>query len=79
MGQVPHMNLNMPAIPSQWQFSEIMKFFIDLGNAQWVDASGVDEQQDAFDLYEHLVSPTKQDDVEPDSYVGKPDAAGVAG
>ena len=55
-----------------------MKFLVDLGNAQWVDGSGFDEQQEAFDLYEHLVSPNQKDDGEPDSYVGKPDAAGVA-
>ena len=78
MCRVPHMNLKMPAIPSKWQFSVIMKFLVDLGNAQWVDGSGVDEQQEAFDLYEHLVSPNQKDDGEPDSYVGKPDAAGVA-
>ena len=71
------MKLKMPAIPSQWQFSEIMKLFIDLGNAQWVDGSGVGEQQDALDLFEHLVSPTKKDDGEQDSYVGKPDVAGL--
>ena len=54
-----------------------MKLFIDLGNAQWVDGSGVGEQQDALDLFEHLVSPTKKDDGEQDSYVGKPDVAGL--
>ena len=54
------MKLKMPAIPSQWQFSEIMKLFIDLANAQWVDGSGVGEQQDALDLFEHLsVQPKK--------------------
>jgi hypothetical protein len=64
----------MLTFPSQWHFSEIKKFLIDIGNAQWVESSGIDEHQEAFELYEHLITPTKSDDVKPDSNVGKPDA-----
>ena len=73
------MSLKMVVIPSQWHFSAIMKFLIDLGNAQWIDGSGIDEQQEAFDMYEHLIRTTKADDVEPDSSVGKPEAERAAG
>ena len=64
----------MLTFPSQWHFSEIKKFLIDIGNAQWVESSGIDEHQEAFELYEHLISPTKPDDAKPDSNVEKPDA-----
>ena len=64
----------MLAFPSQWNLSEIKKFLIDIGNAQWVDDSGIDKDQDVFELYEHIISPTKAEDVKADSYVGMPDA-----
>ena len=57
----------------------MIKFLIDLGNAQWIDGSGIDEKQEAFDIYEHLISTTKADDAEPDSSVGKPDTERAAG
>ena len=38
------MSLKMVVIPSQWHFSAMMKFLIDLGNAQWIDGSGIDEK-----------------------------------
>ena len=58
------MSLKMVVIPSQRHFSAMMKFLIDLGNAQWIDGSGIDEKQEAFDIYEHLISTTKADDAE---------------
>ena len=63
----------MLAFPSQWHFSEIKKLLIDIGNAQWVDSSGIDEHQEAFEFYEHLISPSKTDGVKPDSNVVQPE------
>ena len=64
----------MLAFLSQWHFSEIKKLLINIGNAQWVDSSGIDEHKEAFEFHEHLISPTQEDDVKPVSNVGKPDA-----
>lgn len=62
----------MLSFPSQWHFSGIKKLLIDIGNAQWVDSSGIDEHQEAFEFYEHLISPTQTEGVKPDSNVGQP-------
>ena len=56
----------MIAFPNQWHASKIKKFLVDIGNAQWVD-SGIDTNQDAFELYEHLINRTKDKDRTPDS------------
>ena len=64
----------MLAFLSQWHFSEIKKLLINIGNAQWVDSSGIDEHKEAFEFHEHLISPTQEDGVKPVSNVGKPDA-----
>ena len=58
--------LTMITFPPQLHFSAIKKFLIDIGNAQWVDGSGVDEYQEAFELYEHLHKPSKFKAVKPD-------------
>ena len=63
----------MLSFPSQWHFSEIKKLLIDIGNAQWVDSSGIDEHQEAFEFYEHLISPTQTEGVKSDSNVGQPE------
>ena len=60
----------MIAFPNQWHASKIKKFLVDIGNAQWVD-SGIDNNQDAFELYEHLINRTKDNDGTPDSSVCK--------
>ena len=56
----------MLTFPPQLNFSAIKKFLIDIGNAQWVDGSGVDEYQEAFELYEHLDKPSKFKAVKPE-------------
>ena len=56
----------MLTFPPQLHFSAIKKFLIDIGNAQWVDGSGVDESQEVFELYEHLHRPTKSKVAKPD-------------